>query len=46
MIEAVTELPPIVIIDLFGIFPGTAHCWAKLTQVNWIDYLAACQPCD
>jgi hypothetical protein len=44
MIEAVGELPPIVIADLFGIHPGTAHTWAKLAQASWTDYLAACQP--
>lgn len=46
MIEAVTEFPPIVVSDLFGIHPGTAHTWAKLAQTTWIDYLAACQPRD
>ena len=44
MIEAVSELPPIVVSDLFGIHPGTAHTWAKLAQTSWTDYLAACQP--
>ena len=37
MIEAVGELPPIVI----GIHPGTAHAWAKFAQASWTDYLAA-----
>lgn len=46
MIEAVAELPPIVISDLFGIHPGTAQKWAKLAQVSWSEYLAACQPAD
>lgn len=41
MIEAVGELPPIVIADLFGIHPGTAHTWAKFAQASWTDYLAA-----
>ncbi|ONI71123.1 hypothetical protein ALI144C_52315 [Actinosynnema sp. ALI-1.44] len=41
MIEAVGELPPIVIADLFGIHPGTAHAWAKFAQASWTDYLAA-----
>ncbi|WP_216207055.1 hypothetical protein [Amycolatopsis aidingensis] len=40
MIEAVGELPPIVIADLFGIHPGTAHSWAKFAQASWTDYLA------
>jgi hypothetical protein len=43
MIEAVAELPPIVVSDLFGIHPGTAHGWAKFAQTSWTEYLAACQ---
>jgi hypothetical protein len=43
MIESVAELPPIVMSDLFGIHPGTAHSWAKLAQTSWTEYLAACQ---
>lgn len=34
MIEAVGELPPIAIADLFGIRPGTAQSWAKFAQVK------------
>jgi hypothetical protein len=41
MIEAVAELPPIVVADLFGIHPNTAYTWAKLAQASWADYLAA-----
>jgi hypothetical protein len=41
MTEAVAELPPIVIADLFGIHPGTAHAWAKFARASWTDYLAA-----
>jgi hypothetical protein len=41
MIEAVSELPPIVIADLFGIHPETAHAWAKFAHASWTDYLAA-----
>jgi hypothetical protein len=41
MIEAVGALPPIVIADLFGIHPGTAHAWANFVQASWTDYLAA-----
>lgn len=41
MIEAVSELPPIVVSDLFGIHPTTAHAWAKFAQTTWTDYLAA-----
>jgi len=39
MIEAVTELPPIVVNDLLGVSPGTAHAWARLAQDSWTDYL-------
>ena len=41
MIEAVSELSPIVIADLFGIHPGTAHTWAKFAQASRTDYRAA-----
>jgi hypothetical protein len=40
MIEAVAELPPIVISDLFGISPRTAYAWAQYAQDSWADYLA------
>ncbi|MCT9080846.1 hypothetical protein [Streptomyces fulvoviolaceus] len=43
MLESVADLPPIVISDLFGIAPGTAHKWAQYAQNSWADYLAACQ---
>ncbi|MEW2390127.1 hypothetical protein AB0933_17445 [Streptomyces venezuelae] len=43
MIEAVADLPPIVVADLFGIHPNTAHAWAQYAQDSWADYLAACQ---
>ncbi|MFD9007735.1 hypothetical protein [Streptomyces sp. NPDC059552] len=36
-----SDMPPIVISDLFGIHPGTAHSWARLAQNSWTDYLAA-----
>jgi hypothetical protein len=39
MIEAVSELPPIVVSDLFGVSAGTAHRWAQYAQ-GWADYLA------
>jgi hypothetical protein len=44
MIEAAAELPPIIISDLFGIHPSTAHAWAQLAQDSWANYLAASQP--
>ncbi|MFJ2866788.1 hypothetical protein [Kitasatospora sp. NPDC087314] len=42
MLEAVTDLPPIVVSDLFGVHPGTAFSWARFAQDSWADYLAAC----
>lgn len=44
LIEAAAELPPIVLSDLFGISPKTAHRWAQYAQDSWSDYLAAAQP--
>jgi hypothetical protein len=44
MIQAATELPPIVLSDLFGISPTTAHRWARYAQDSWTGYLAAAQP--
>ncbi|MEU8221447.1 hypothetical protein [Kribbella sp. NPDC048915] len=41
MLEAVADLPPIVVSDLFGISPRTAYRWAQYAQVSWTDYLAA-----
>jgi hypothetical protein len=43
MIEPVSELPPIVITDPFGIHPRTNHAWVNFTQESWTDYLAAYQ---
>ncbi|MFI8850190.1 hypothetical protein ACIGW3_08365 [Streptomyces sp. NPDC053499] len=43
MIEFVAELPPIVVSDLLGIAPSTAHRWARFAQDSWADYLAACR---
>jgi hypothetical protein len=41
MMQALADLPPIVIADLFGIHPGTAHRWAQFAGNSWDDYLAA-----
>ncbi|QFZ20485.1 hypothetical protein [Saccharothrix syringae] len=41
MIEAVAELPPTIISDLFGVHSKTAHAWANYAQDSWADYLAA-----
>lgn len=44
MMEALADLPPIVISDLFGIQPRTAARWAAFAGENWSDYLAIRQP--
>ncbi|UQX05287.1 hypothetical protein [Streptomyces sp. RerS4] len=41
MIEAVTDLPPIVVADLFGLHPDTATRWAGYASDSWTHYLAA-----
>lgn len=43
MIEAVTQLPPVVVSDLFGLNPHTANVWARYAQDSWAAYLAARQ---
>jgi hypothetical protein len=40
MMHSLADLPPIVIADLFGIAPGTAHRWAQFAGNSWSDYLA------
>lgn len=39
-----SELPPIVVSELFGVSASNAHTWAGFAQDSWADYLAACQP--
>ncbi len=29
MMEAITDLPPIIVSDLFGVHPNTAYVWAQ-----------------
>ena len=41
MMQALEDLPPIVIADLFGMNPGTVHRWAQFAGNSWDDYLAA-----
>ncbi|MFF9352058.1 hypothetical protein [Streptomyces sp. NPDC014734] len=41
MIEAVTELPPVVVSDLFGISASTSARWGHLASTSWAAYLAA-----
>jgi uncharacterized protein YjcR len=35
MMEALADLPPIVISDLVGISPVTVHRWARLAGDSW-----------
>ncbi|WP_413754283.1 hypothetical protein NRF20_42330 [Streptomyces sp. R-74717] len=46
MLEAVADLPPIVISDLFGVSATSAHRWARFAQDSWADYLTACTDDD
>ena len=39
MMQSLADLPPIVIADLFGVAPGTAHRWAQFANNSWSDYL-------
>ncbi|MFF8610738.1 hypothetical protein ACF06X_33060 [Streptomyces sp. NPDC015346] len=41
MIEAIADIPPIVMADLFGIQPHTANRWAQLVSESWSHYLTA-----
>ncbi|WP_234436125.1 hypothetical protein [Streptomyces sp. NRRL S-813] len=43
LMEAITDLPPIIVADLFGISPATAHRWSQLAGNSWAPYLAARQ---
>ncbi|WP_210435182.1 hypothetical protein [Saccharopolyspora sp. ASAGF58] len=44
MIHAVTDLPPVVVADLFGVHITTTFSWAALASTSWTDYLAATAP--
>ncbi|MEV7524595.1 XRE family transcriptional regulator [Streptomyces sp. NPDC091371] len=46
VIEAVTDMPPTVVADLFGLYPDTATRWATYANDNWAHYLAARPPHD
>ncbi|MCX4460988.1 hypothetical protein OG585_48465 (plasmid) [Streptomyces sp. NBC_01340] len=46
MMEAITDLPPIVVSDLFGVHPHTAYAWAHYAQNSWAEYLEAVQSTD
>ncbi|MDI9899523.1 hypothetical protein QM716_06610 [Rhodococcus sp. IEGM 1409] len=41
MIANVTHLDAVVVSDLFGIAPKTAHKWAQYADTSWAAYLAA-----
>ncbi|MER7183761.1 XRE family transcriptional regulator [Streptomyces hyaluromycini] len=41
MVDALPDLPPMVIADLLGIHPKTAERWATLAGENWSDYLSS-----
>jgi hypothetical protein len=43
LMEAITDLPPIVVADLFGISPATAHRWSQLARDSWAPCLTARQ---
>lgn len=43
MIEAVADLPSIVVSDLFGIHPNSPHAWTQCGLDSWANYLVACQ---
>jgi hypothetical protein len=40
MVQALADLPPVLISDLIGIQPRTAERFAALAGENWSDYLA------
>lgn len=46
LMEAITDLPPIVVSDIFGIHPQTAYAWAQYAQNSWAEYLEAVQDAD
>jgi hypothetical protein len=45
MIANIQDLEPIVVSDLFGVAPQTAHKWAQYAQSSWATYLAARPVC-
>lgn len=46
MMEAISDLPPIVVSDLFGIHPHAAYAWAQYAQNNRAVYLEAAQAAE
>lgn len=43
VMEALADMPPIVISDLFGMHPRTAERWAALAGGSWSEYLVSRQ---
>jgi hypothetical protein len=41
MMDALADLPPMVIADLLGIHPKTAQRWATLAGENWSEYVSS-----
>jgi hypothetical protein len=41
MMDALADLPPMVIADLLGIHPKTVERWATLVGENWSAYLSS-----
>ncbi|MGW6263468.1 hypothetical protein [Streptomyces sp. NPDC055085] len=41
MIEAITDHPPIVVSDLFGVRPHIPYAWAQYARNSWGEYLRA-----
>lgn len=41
MVDALADLPPMVIADLLGIHPKTAERWATPAGENWSEYLSS-----
>ncbi|MFG2359944.1 hypothetical protein [Streptomyces sp. NPDC048521] len=44
MVQALADMPPVLISDLIGIQPRTAKRFAALSSENWSDYLAGRHP--
>ncbi|WP_446221527.1 XRE family transcriptional regulator [Nocardia sp. IBHARD005] len=40
MLANITDMDAVVVSDLFGVSPSTAHGWARLAQTSWAEYLA------
>ncbi|MBU3064362.1 hypothetical protein KO481_22860 [Nocardia sp. NEAU-G5] len=36
----ITDLDPIVVTDMFGVSPTSAHRWAAYAHTSWAQFLA------